>query len=135
MVPSCIFHASTRAVSVWPREQRGGIAGAPRPTGLRGSGTIRQARNQIDEHIGVDRLQQMRVETRLFGLSPILFFPPAGQRYEKWLKRSVYPDTFRHLVAIQSREPDIEQNHMRAPLRGDLDGVETVMRLSDFVRL
>jgi hypothetical protein len=51
------------------------------------------------------------------------------------LIRRLRPDSFRYLIAIQSWEPDIEQDHVGAPVRGDLDGLDTVVSLSDFVRV
>src|SRR5262245_60106857 len=87
----------------WPRSgPRDRLA---EPLGRRG--TAQESPDQAE----VDRLHQMRVESRLPGAAPVVLLTPSGHRHEQdGLPPRRLPDLARDVIAVEPRQADVQQD-------------------------
>src|SRR5439155_10553379 len=106
----------------------------PRPSvRTRLTNTISRSRRsggeQALELVGVDRLDQVRVEAGVEGLPAVVDPPVARERYEKGLAARRRPHLLRHLVAVEARKADVDEGDLGAMFQEQLDRPRTVLRL------
>src|SRR5690606_17718343 len=87
---------------------------------------------ELSDKFGViDRLDHVLVETGLLRPSPVFLLPPARESEERHLSAPLLlADLTRAFIAVQPRQPDIEQHDVRPKFRSSFDGLASVMRFS-----
>src|SRR5262245_4854272 len=101
-----------------------------------GAGTAtRQHGEDVREIFGGHGLRQVSVEARLERAPPVVFLPVPADRDEDRRGAAVRADATGDLVAIDPRQPDVDENDIGPDRLGAGDAARAVVRLVDPVAL
>ena len=85
-------------------------------------------REQEPKLFEVDRLDEVGVESGFARSQPIFFLAVAGEGYEDdMIERGLLPAEACHFVAVDQRQPDIQQDDIRAQLAQQFERGHSVM--------
>jgi hypothetical protein len=104
------------------------------PAGVPLNGPRLARREQCQQDIRVNRLDQMEVDARLARLSSIL--GSSVTRHgddESTLEGCLLPEPQGDLIAIHVRQAEVQQDHLRSPAQGDCDRLRGVAGGLDFM--
>jgi hypothetical protein len=84
------------------------------------------ASEETGELVGIDRLDDVGVESRLLRAPSVLGIAVAGERYQKRARTRQLAEPARHLVAVDSGQADVDERHRRPFGARDLETLRAV---------
>jgi hypothetical protein len=83
---------------------------------------------EVCDHVGLDRLRVVPIESRGKGPSLIGRLPPTGDRDEHYFRSELLPYPRSDLVSVEMRQPNIQQGDVRARFGNGFQCRGTVIR-------